>query len=87
MFKDALQKRLRRRFFVTPKSGLNFAGVLTEYDKGEFGYQVYSDVMVYPPDSNPEPVEGVTFIRHANVAYVQELPPSFESPDVDDETN
>ena len=84
MFKNAMQKRLRQRFFVTPKSGLNFAGVLTEYDRDENGYAVYADCVVYPPDSTPEPVEGTTFIRHANVAYAQLLPLNFESPDADD---
>jgi hypothetical protein len=87
MFKNALQKRLRQRFFVTPTSGLNFAGVLTECDRDEFGYEVYQDVVVYPPDSSPEPVEGVTFIRHRNVAYAQLLPPELDTPDVNDTTN
>ena len=73
--KDAVERRLRQRFFVTPKVGLNFAGVLTEYDKSEKGYQVYRDVVIYPPDSNPEPAEGETFIRHTNVACQQLLPP------------
>lgn len=73
--KNALQKRLRQRFFVTPCSGLNFSGVLIESDRSETGYEVYADVIAYPPDSNPEAVEGLTYIRHANVAYVQEVPP------------
>jgi hypothetical protein len=79
--KDALQKKLRQRFFVTPKSGLNFTGILIECDRREDGLEVYADVQVYPPDSNPEPVEGTTYIRHHNVAYAQLLPPQLDAPE------
>lgn len=74
IFKNALRKRIRQRFFVTPRSGLNFSGVLVEFDRSENGYEVYADVVAYPPDSNPEPAKGLTYIRHSNVAYVQEVP-------------
>lgn len=76
LLKNALHKRVRQRFFVTPVDGLNFDGVLVSFDRSENGYEVYDDVVVYLPDAAPEKVKGLTYIRHSNVAYVQELPPN-----------
>jgi hypothetical protein len=48
--------------------GTQFSGVLTAEDRV---YAVFSDVLAYPEDANPERVDGDLYIRHSNVAYVQ----------------
>lgn len=74
MFKTSLQKRVHQRFFVTPKSGVNFSGVLLSADKDERGQTVFTDVKVHMPGEDPEACLGYTFIPNSNIAYVQEMP-------------
>lgn len=61
--KDLLKGHLRRRFHVTPKDGVPFAGVLLHAATTnlEFG-----DVTV-----GGEKAKGSVFIDRSNVAYVQ----------------
>ena len=66
--KNLIQRKLRTRFHVTPRVGTQFSGVLTAEDRV---YAVFSDVLAYPEDANPERVDGDLYIRHSNVAYVQ----------------
>lgn len=68
--KNLIQKQLRERFFVTPKSGLNFSGVLLAADRS---YYHFAGVTAYPSDADPEPVDGDVFIERDNVAYLQRL--------------
>lgn len=74
MFKTSLQKRLLQRFFVTPKSGVNFSGVLIHADKNEHGQTVFADVKVHMAGEEPDPAIGHTYIFNSNIAYVQEMP-------------
>jgi hypothetical protein len=71
MFKNSIQKKLRSRFFVTPKSGIVFDGVLISSDRGEHGYSVFVDVVAYPDQANPERIKGELYILNANIAYSQ----------------
>lgn len=71
MFKNSLQKKLRSRFHVTPKFGLDFSGVLIQCDKGEDGYSVFADVVAYPEQADPEPIKGDVYVRNSQVAYSQ----------------
>jgi len=66
--KNLIQKRLRTRFHVTPRVGVQFSGVLIAEDSQ---YAVFADVVAYPEGGNPERAEGDLYIRHANIAYVQ----------------
>lgn len=70
--KDSIQKHLRERFYVTPKAGLNFSGVLIDKCKN---YYVFADGKVHPADgSNPQALVGDVYIECENVAYLQRLP-------------
>ena len=69
--KSLIRKCLRERFFVTPRYGDSFSGVLMAHDRA---HAVFTDVKVFPEGSNPEPVAGDVYIRHANIAYMQRLP-------------
>ena len=71
MFKNSLQKKLRSRFYVTPKSGLEFSGVLVKCDRGEDGYSVFVDAVAYPDNANPEPLAGEVYVLNAHIAYSQ----------------
>ena len=73
MFRNAFQKKLSQRFFVTPKSGVNFSGVLVKCDKGSDGHSVFADVKVHV-EGRTESATGTLYIRNDNVAYCQELP-------------
>jgi hypothetical protein len=66
-----MRKQLRERFFVTPKTGMNFSGVLLNSDRN---YYIFADVTVHPPDDEPQAVEGDLFIERGNVAYLQRQP-------------
>lgn len=66
--KNLIQRRLRTRFHVTPRVGMQFSGVLVAEDSV---YAVFADVIAYPDESSPEKVAGELFIRHNNLAYVQ----------------
>lgn len=68
---DSVQKHLRERFYVTPKAGLNFSGVLITKCKR---YYVFADGKIHPDDGNPQPVVGEIYIERDNVAYLQRLP-------------
>lgn len=69
MLKDSIRKQLRERFFCTPKTGLNFSGVLINSDRN---YLVFADVQVHPAgDAQPQPAPGELYIEKSNVAYVQ----------------
>lgn len=74
-YKNSIQKHLRERFFVTPKVGHNFSGVLISSCKE---YHVFADVTVYPPETDPQQANGEIYIKHSpdggNVAYCQRLP-------------
>jgi hypothetical protein len=69
--KNLIKRQLRERFFVTPKSGMNFSGVLIDEDRNHY---VFAAVKVNPPDDDPQPVEGDVYIERGNVAYLQRLP-------------
>jgi len=73
LFKNSIQQHVRERFFVTPKVGMNFSGVLYSTCKH---YHVFVDVKIHPPDDKPQEVAGQLFIQHGqngNVAYMQRL--------------
>lgn len=70
--KNLIQKKLRTRFHVTPKVGLQFSGVLIAEDST---YATFADVEVYPEASPPEKCSGELYIRHENVAYAQTAVP------------
>jgi hypothetical protein len=74
MFKNSLQKKLRSRFYVTPKFGIDFQGILIQCDKGEGGYSVFADVVAYPEESEPQPIKGELYIRNSEVAFTQLVP-------------
>lgn len=61
---------VRQRFHVTPKVGNQFSGVLLGEDSSRAWY---ADVVVYPDQADPEKVQGVLYLRHDNLAYVQRL--------------
>lgn len=70
---NLIQEKLRQRFHVTPKHGLQFSGVLIAEDPE---YAVFADVVVYLDDDTPQKADGEeVYIRHSNVAYVQRLTP------------
>ncbi|BCP41440.1 hypothetical protein MINTMi27_15330 [Mycobacterium intracellulare] len=69
--KNLIQKKLRTRFHVTPKVGMQFSGVLVGEDSS---YAVFADVVAYPENASPEKCSGDIYIRHDNVAYVQTAP-------------
>jgi hypothetical protein len=77
--KTSLQKRVLQRFFVTPKAGVNFSGVLIHADSSDRGQSVFADVKIHMPGENPEPVVGHTYIPNSNIAYVQEMPADADS--------
>lgn len=70
--KNLIQRKLRTRFHVTPRSGVQFSGVLIAEDAR---YAVFADVVAYPDDASLERVEGDLYIRHENIAYVQTATP------------
>ena len=72
--KNAFQRRVSRRFYVTPKAGVNFSGVLVRSDGHDDGHSVFADVKVHQDGREPESVVGELYIRNNNVAYVQEMP-------------
>lgn len=69
--KNLIQKKLRNRFHITPRVGMQFSGVLVAEDSQ---YMQFADVVAYPDDGSPERVNGELYIRHTNVAYVQTVP-------------
>ena len=71
MFKNSLQKKLRARFYITPKFGIEFDGVLIQCDKGEDGYSVFADVIAYPEESQPTPLKGDLYLRNGDIAFAQ----------------
>lgn len=74
MFKTALQKKVSHRFFVTPRAGVNFSGVLTKAGKKEHDWSTFVDVKAHLPNANPEPCPGEMFIQNSNIAYMQLMP-------------
>lgn len=74
MFKNAMQKKLRQRFFVTPKEGVHFSGVLIECDRDEDGFSVFTDVKVHVESQQPASAQGETYIRNSHIAYCQLVP-------------
>lgn len=73
MFKNAMQKKLRKRFYVTPKDGygIDFDGILIACDKGEDGYSVFINVVVHPDQAEPEELKGEYYIMNGHVACSQ----------------
>lgn len=71
MFKNAMQKKLRQRFYVTLKAGIPFDGVLIHSDKGDDGHSVYADVVAYPEGDNAQQVKGELYVPNTNIAYSQ----------------
>jgi hypothetical protein len=68
-----MQKKLRSRFYVTPKDGygIDFDGVLIACDKGEAGYSVFVDVVAYPDQADAEKIKGEFYIMNGHVACSQ----------------
>ena len=77
MFKTAFQKKVHNRFFVTPKVGLNFSGVLVKAGRAEKDWSTFVDVKAHLPNSSPEPLEGDMLIQNSNIAYAQIIPVSY----------
>lgn len=67
-----LDTMLRKRFHVTPKAGLQFSGVLLDEDDTR---SVWASVIAYPEDADPQRTDGYLYLRHANLAYIQTVPP------------
>jgi hypothetical protein len=74
LFKNQLQKRLRKRFFVTPTTGMDFAGLLIRSDKERDGYSVFADVKFYPDPYDPptEASPGEFYFPNALIYSAQE---------------
>lgn len=71
IFNNSIAQHVCERFYVTPKTGQHFDGVLTQSDKA---YYVFADVKARPVDDDPQPVVGELWIEKSNVAYLQRLP-------------
>lgn len=73
MFKNSIQKKLRSRFYVTPKFGFgpDIEGILIASDKGESGYSVFTDVTAYPDEGNPEKIKGDLYVMNGHIACSQ----------------
>ena len=66
---NAVRKKLRSTFYVTPLKGHEFEGVLLSTDRE---YHVFGNVKVYATDM-PQSVDGDVYIERSNVAYMQLL--------------
>lgn len=76
MFKNAMQKKLRQHFYVTPKEGygVDFDGVLIACDKGGDGYSVFTNVIAHPDGADPQEIKGEFYIMNGHVACSQLVP-------------
>ncbi len=70
MFNNSIKEHLCARFYVTPKTGHNFDGVLIQSDRG---YYVFADINVYPTGAESQKAQGELWIEKSNVAYLQRL--------------
>lgn len=68
--KNLVQRKLKRRFAVTPVKGVPFEGVLVGAD-GD--YYVFGDVMAHADGAVPRSAPGDLYIRLDNVAYIQSV--------------
>jgi small nuclear ribonucleoprotein (snRNP)-like protein len=67
---SVLERRRRKQWVITLKSGEAFRGVLTDHDTGSV---VLSDAEHYADPTSPVPVDGEVVVLLGDIKYAQRL--------------